>query len=89
MRRIRRRRGQQSCDGGDVLLSGDIPNDQQTARSLHSKGVHVCLCDGISRWISDFIWVLPSSFPPNGGTYSVWDRLIVSGDGESIPANSF
>ena len=80
--------GNNLAQAGMSCFPGDIQNDQQTARSLHSKGVNVCLCDGSARFISDFIWVLPSSFPP-GGTYSVWDRLIVSGDGQQIPANSF
>ena len=61
----------------------DNPNDQQTARSLHVGGVNVCLCDGSARWISDFVQTLPSVYP---GNYSVWDRLIASGDGQTISA---
>ena len=82
-----------SCYGGS---SPPTANDQQTARSMHQSGVNVCLCDGSARWISDFIQVFPSSLGPVGNppttyqaNYSVWDRLIASGDGQPVPADAF
>ena len=84
----------QNAAGGVAALQAggmgcwDGTNDQQTARSLHSKGVNVCLCDGSARWISDFIQVMPSGLPP-GGPLSIWDRLIASADGQQIPGNAF
>ena len=85
--------GNHLAAAGMACFDGDIPNDQQTARSLHTKGVNVCLCDGSGRWISDFIQVKPSSLNYTNNTYkatySVWDALIASGDGNAIPANAF
>ena len=77
--------------GGDAALQTEgmgcwtNPNDQQTARSLHVDGVNVCMADGSGRWISDFIQVQPSSW----GNFSVWDRLLASGDGQQIPADAY
>jgi prepilin-type N-terminal cleavage/methylation domain-containing protein len=81
----------QNAVGGDAALQGagmgcwTNPNDQQTARSLHVDGVNVCMADGSGRWISDFIQVQPSSW----GNFSVWDRLLASGDGQQIPADAY
>lgn len=62
--------------------------NQQTARSLHTGGVNVCMVDGSVQWISDFIdtrgnW---NSSPPR---FSVWDRLNISNDGNVVDAKSF
>ena len=72
------------------------PNNQQTARSLHVDGVHVCMADGSVRWISDYIQIFPSSMsaganPPTTykANFSVWDRLISSADGQQIAADAF
>ena len=76
-------------------------NWQQGVRSLHKGGVHVCMCDGSARWISDFIQSSGSTLigkdgqPANGSNtpytvnYAVWDRLIASGDGQPVSADSF
>jgi prepilin-type N-terminal cleavage/methylation domain-containing protein len=54
------------------------PNYQAAPRSLHTPGgVHVVMCDGAARWVSDDI-------NTNGAwssCCSVWDRLIASQDG--------
>jgi prepilin-type N-terminal cleavage/methylation domain-containing protein/prepilin-type processing-associated H-X9-DG protein len=68
-------------------------NDQQTARSLHIGGVNVCFADGSAHWISNYIQVTPSTLTAVGSgfqaNYSVWDRLIASGDGQQIPSNAY
>ena len=61
------------------------PNFQQTARSLHAGGVHVCLADGSVRFIGDYISVRPSST----SNFSVWDRLMLSSDNQPISAGAF
>jgi len=53
---------------------------QQTSRSMHRDGVLVCMADGSVQWISDFIQVVPSS----DTNLSVWDRLMVSADGQVV-----
>ncbi len=64
------------------------PNWQQTARSMHPGGVHVCLADASVRFISDYISVTGNvgATPP---VFSVWDRLNLSIDGQPIDASSF
>lgn len=61
------------------------PNFQQTARSLHAGGVHVCLADGSVRFISDYIWVRPSST----SNFSIWDRLMLSADGQPVSGDAY
>ncbi len=59
-------------------------NCQQTARSLHTGGVHVCMADGSVRFISDFVQ-LGTSMTDLG----VWDRLNLSHDGLPIDASAY
>ena len=61
------------------------PNHQQTARSMHAGGVFVALVDGSVHWISDFIQIAPSG-PQH---LSVWDRLMVSNDGQTVDVNQY
>ncbi len=63
-------------------------NNQQSARSMHQNGVHVCLCDGSVQWISDFIDTVGNitATPP---VFSVWDRLNLSADGAPASASAF
>jgi prepilin-type N-terminal cleavage/methylation domain-containing protein len=58
----------------------DGMNWQQTARSMHVGGVFLSFVDGRVQWISDYIQVLPSSHD----NLSVWDRLMVSTDGQPV-----
>jgi len=78
--------------GQDALVAAGMPvsygpwvNMQQTARSLHTGGVFVAMADGSVRWITDFIQILPSSI----GDLSVWDRLMVSNDGQPESASTY
>ena len=58
-------------------------NIQATTRSMHAGGVYTCFADGSVHWLTDTIQT-------NGPTdYGVFDRLLSSGDGYSIPDNSF
>ena len=81
--------------GGSVALikkgmpcwSGDGPDFQQAARSLHAGGLFVCMCDGSVQWISDFIEVgIIYGTPPALG---LWDKLNLSNDGRAISKNAF
>jgi hypothetical protein len=64
--------------------TGNNPNVQQTARSMHPCGVNVCLCDGSVRFISDFIELGTSAT-----NLGVWDKLILSNDGQAIDQSKF
>jgi prepilin-type N-terminal cleavage/methylation domain-containing protein/prepilin-type processing-associated H-X9-DG protein len=83
----------QAAVGGDAALAkmgmscshGNWGNIQQTARSMHPGGVHVALCDGSVQWVGDFIEVTVN----NVNNPSVWDRLMLSADGQIIPAGAF
>ena len=78
--------------GQDALVAAGMPvsygpwvNMQQTARSMHAGGVFVAMADGSVRWITDFIQILPSSI----GNLSVWDRIMVSNDGQSVSESTY
>ena len=54
------------------------PGYQASPRSVHPPGgVHVAMCDGSARWISDDVHTNGAW----GECCSVWDRLIASQDG--------
>jgi hypothetical protein len=58
--------------------------DQQTARSTHTGGVFVAMCDGSVQFISDDIEASPKSTP---ACCRPWDNLWLSqDDGRGIPA---
>ncbi|MFM8634546.1 MAG: DUF1559 domain-containing protein [Planctomycetia bacterium] len=57
---------------------------QQTSRSMHAGGVYVCMADGSVRRITDMIQVLPS----DPSDFSVWDRLMLSADGQPVSADA-
>lgn len=81
---------QQSFGGADKLAAAGMsccticgPNQelgQATARSMHVGGVFLSMCDGSVRWISDDINVIPS----NATSLSVWDRMMLSADGQPV-----
>lgn len=59
-------------------------NTQATTRSSHPSGVTTCFADGSVHWLSDSIDTSGSA-----SVYSVFDRLLSSGDGNEIQDNSF
>jgi hypothetical protein len=62
----------------------DWPNWQGTARSMHRDGVNACLADGSTLFISDFIQTGTSQ-----QNLGVWDKLLLSNDGEPIRTGSY
>jgi prepilin-type N-terminal cleavage/methylation domain-containing protein/prepilin-type processing-associated H-X9-DG protein len=88
-------------NGADVLASlsmpciwwegGGLSNWVQTIRSQHVGGAYVAMADGSVQWLDNTIQVLPPT--PDGvadpANYSVWDMLIASGDGQTLPPDSF
>jgi len=60
---------------------GSGNNRQATARSMHDGGIHCLFADGSVHWINDFVNISPA--------FSVWDRLMLSRDGLTIPPNAF
>jgi len=54
------------------------------ARSMHPGGLCISMADGSVRWITDMIQILPS----DPTSLSVWDRLMLSADGQTVPADA-
>jgi prepilin-type N-terminal cleavage/methylation domain-containing protein/prepilin-type processing-associated H-X9-DG protein len=65
------------------------PNWQQTARSMHSGGVNAALADGSVRWINDYVDISSGNINNSPPTYSVWDRLNLSNDGQPLDSSKF
>jgi prepilin-type processing-associated H-X9-DG protein len=74
---------------GMACSSGNWPNWQQTARSMHKGGVNIALADGSVRWINDYIDISSGNITASPPTFSVWDRLNLSRDGQPLSGNSF
>jgi prepilin-type N-terminal cleavage/methylation domain-containing protein/prepilin-type processing-associated H-X9-DG protein len=79
--------GAQAVALGMSCYNGNLPNWQQTARSLHGGGVNTCFADGSVHWISDFVQLGTQATPP--ACLGVWDKLNLSNDGQPIDASSF
>jgi prepilin-type N-terminal cleavage/methylation domain-containing protein len=85
----------QAAVGGPTALiqmgmgcwTGDGPNWQQSARSMHTSGVNACLADGSVRFISDFVEAGTNGTPP--GCLGIWDKLNLSNDGQPIDASKY
>ena len=56
-----------------------------TARSMHVGGIFISFADGSVRWINDFIDVMPST----QNALSVWDKLMLSADGQHVSSDGF
>jgi prepilin-type N-terminal cleavage/methylation domain-containing protein len=66
----------------------DWPNWQGTARSMHRDGVNACLADGSTLFISDYIQVgITNGTPPS--CLGVWDKLLLSNDGQPIKTGTY
>ncbi len=74
---------------GMACYYGDVPNWQQTARSMHGGGVNVALCDGSVRWINDYIDISSGNISASPPTFSVWDRLNLSKDGQPLNGSMY
>jgi prepilin-type N-terminal cleavage/methylation domain-containing protein/prepilin-type processing-associated H-X9-DG protein len=74
---------------GMACSNGNWPNWQQTARSMHTGGVNIALADGSVRWINDYIDISSGNISANPPTFSVWDRLNLSRDGQPLNGGSF
>lgn len=64
--------------GGETYWQG------ATARSMHAGGLFISLADGSVRWVTDFVDVMPSTM----AALSVWDRIMLSADGQNVSADS-
>jgi prepilin-type N-terminal cleavage/methylation domain-containing protein/prepilin-type processing-associated H-X9-DG protein len=67
--------------------SGGGADWQQTSRSMHMGGVNVAMCDGSVRWINDFIELGTNGTPPK--CLGVWDKIMLSNDGQPIDMKRF
>jgi prepilin-type processing-associated H-X9-DG protein len=76
--------GPQAAQLGMSCYVGDLPNWQQTARSLHNSGVNTSFADGSVHFISDFIQL--GTGPTSLG---VWDKLLLSSDGQPVDASTY
>lgn len=72
------------CSGG-----GGTSSIQSATRSKHRGGAHVCFADGTVHFISDFIDTTGWLGNPAGPQFSVWDRLMLSADGQPVASGSY
>jgi prepilin-type N-terminal cleavage/methylation domain-containing protein/prepilin-type processing-associated H-X9-DG protein len=71
---------------GMSCSSGDFPNTQQAARSMHVGGVNVCFADASVRFISDYVELGTQGTPP--ACLGIWDKLNLC-DGQSLDASKY
>ena len=86
---IRNITGQETLIAEKMTCWPNSNNRQQAARSMHTGGIHACLADGSVQWISDFIDTVSGNGFANPPTFSVWDRIMLSADGQPVPAGAF
>ena len=63
-------------------------SSQGTARSRHPGGVNVCMVDGSTRFISDYI-EKATSWTPNLNDFRTWERLNASADRLPVDTTRF
>jgi prepilin-type N-terminal cleavage/methylation domain-containing protein/prepilin-type processing-associated H-X9-DG protein len=63
-------------------------NAQGTPRSRHPGGVNVCMVDGSTRFISDFV-EKATSWTPNLNDFRTWERLNASADRLPVDLSRF
>ena len=76
--------GPQAAQLGMSCYNGNLPNWQQTARSLHSGGGNTCFADGSVHFISDFV-----QLGTGAGSLGVWDKLLLSSDGLPLDSSTY
>ena len=64
-------------------------NRQAAVRSMHPGGVFVAFADGSVHWIGDFVNISGTSIYANPPCFSVWDRLMLSKDGQAVQMSEF
>jgi prepilin-type N-terminal cleavage/methylation domain-containing protein/prepilin-type processing-associated H-X9-DG protein len=84
-----------TVNANDLLVSGmgcynGGGNNQATARSLHTGGVNICMCDGSVHFVSDSV-NCSTTWAYTTGTrvaseFGIWEELMTAGDGLTIPA---
>jgi prepilin-type N-terminal cleavage/methylation domain-containing protein/prepilin-type processing-associated H-X9-DG protein len=76
-----------------VINANNLPNWQQTARSMHVGGANVCFVDGSVHFISDFIELgtdpSASGSAPADGNLGVWDKLNLSNDRQPVDPSKY
>jgi prepilin-type N-terminal cleavage/methylation domain-containing protein/prepilin-type processing-associated H-X9-DG protein len=72
---------------GMSCSSGNKPNWQQTARSMHANGVNVCFADASVHFISDFVEKGTAGTSP--GNLAVWDLLNLSNDRQPLDPSKY
>ena len=70
--------------------------DQATARSSHAGGVQTAFCDASVHWISDSVQCAGDQSEDNiknlntrAQYMTVWDKLILSNDQQTIKADMY
>ena len=64
-------------------------NRQAAVRSMHLGGVFIAFVDGSVHWISDFVNISGTNINASPPRYSVWDRLMLSKDGQNVQLEDF
>ena len=69
-----------------VAVDGHTTRD--ACRTLDRHAV-VAFVDGSVHWIGDFVNISGTNANANPPRYSVWDRLMLSKDGQSVQMSQF